>query len=217
MCFRRNAAASETSAGLLVTGGVNGYSTLTGYNILNSTLLFTTTWQDFTESPVATYDHCQVTVGDTVYIVGGDTGRQDYSDVIGDTYKLTSSNQWSKLSSLNIPRDFHACVEWDGGILAIGGWRYGGLSSVEWYNIVSNKWFAFTQIPVELYGHQAVVWEGDLYLLGGLSGNGGDNNKVVYKLKKGSQTWEVVPGVSLDLTRYRPIFPAVITDNIHCN
>ena len=131
--FRRRAAASETSGGLLVTGGVNGYSPLTGYNTLKSTLLFTTTWQDFTELPVATYDHCQVTVGDTVYIVGGDT----YNGTTGATYKLTSSNQWSKLSSLNISRSQHACIEWDGGILAIGGldndWY--GLSSVEWYFI----------------------------------------------------------------------------------
>lgn len=219
MCFRINAAASQTSAGLLVTGGnteVTG-----GSKLLSSTLLFTTTWQDFTELPVATSLHCQVTVGDTVYIVGGYTD----SDVLGDTYKLTSSNQWSLISSLNTPRSLHACVEWDGGILAIGGRGSGfidvdRLSSVERYDVVSNKWFDFTPIlPVKLEYHQAVVWGGDLYVLGGWDHTNGGINKEVYKLKKGNQTWEVMPGVSVDLgTDYkRPIFPAIITNNIHCN
>ena len=142
LCFRRLAGASETSAGLLVTGGWDGSKRL------SSTLLFTKeAWQDFTPLPVATSVHCQVTVGNTVYIVGGwtDSGRT------GDTYKLTSSNQWSKLSSLDTPRYYHACVEWDGGILAIGGSSYdstgGVLSSVERYDVVSDKWFSFTPLP----------------------------------------------------------------------
>merc|ERR1719392_39419 len=197
------AAASETSAGLLVTGGHD--RSIAKY--LTSTLLFNTTWQDFTELPVATESHCQVTVSDTVYIVGG---WNTISATTGDTYKLTSSNQWSKLSSLNQPRFTHACVEWDGGILAIGGFQ---LSSVERYNVVSNIWVDFAPLPVKLGFPQAVVWEGDVYVLGGLEDDKVDN-KVVYKLKKGSQTWEVVPGVSVEDSR--SIFPAVITDNIHC-
>ena len=208
-CFRFWAPASETSAGLLVTGGSDSIDTL------KSSLLFTTEWEDFGEIPVATNSHCQVTVDNTVYIFGGFTD----SGETGETYKLTSSNRWSKLSSLNTKRRNHACVEWDGGILAIGGFVNGdGLSTVERYDIESNQWISFTPLLVKLYLHQAVVWGDDVYVLGGYDSTNRVYNKVVYKLKKGSQTWEVVPGVSVDLgTHKRSIFPLVITSNIHCN
>jgi len=203
------APASETSAGLLVTGGSDTWKPL------KSSLLFTTEWEDFGEIPVATNSHCQVTVDNTVYIFGGFTD----SGEIGETYKLTSSNRWSKLSSLNTKRRNHACVEWDGGILAIGGFVNGdGLSTVERYDIESNQWISFTPLLVKLYRHQAVVWGDDVYVLGGYDSTNRVYNKVVYKLKKGSQTWEVVPGVSVDLgTDKRSIFPYLITSNIHCN
>ena len=103
-CFRFWAPASETSAGLLVTGGSDSIDTP---KPLKSSLLFTTEWEDFGEIPVATNSHCQVTVDNTVYIFGGFTD----SGEIGETYKLTSSNRWSKLSSLNTKRRNHACVE----------------------------------------------------------------------------------------------------------
>ena len=67
-----------------------------------------------------------------------------------------------------------------------------------------------------MYHHQAVVWGGDMYVLGGWDETNIAKNKVVYKLKKGSQTWEVVPGVSVE-NYPRSIFPAIITSNIHCN
>jgi len=217
---RKSSTASETSAGLLVTGGWDKKSG----KKLNSTLLYTTKWQNFTELPVATSHHCQITINDTVYIVGGEktvtfsNGTSTY-EVLGATYKLTKSKEWSELSSLITPRTQHACVEWDGGILAIGGVnRGGGLSSVERYNIVSNKWFSYNLLPVKLKYHHAVVWADDLYVFGGYDQTNKSRRSVVYKLKKGSKTWEVVPGVSVSTgTAYRPIFPAIAISNIHCN
>ena len=179
---------------------------------LNNTRLYTESgWQNFTELPEAIGLHCQVYVENKgVYVIGGYNDERS----LDTTYELTSSNEWSKLSSLNTRRHDHACVEWEGGILAIGGIGY---SSVERYDVVSNKWFSFTPLPEVLFYHQAIVWDGDVYVLGGRVVNH-DINKVVYKLKKGSQTWEAVPGVSVDLgTDKRSIFPYLITSNIHCN
>ena len=65
LCFRFRAAASETSGGLLVTGGIGDWG------VIESTILFTTAWQDLTDLPGVTKLHCQITVGNTVYVVGG--------------------------------------------------------------------------------------------------------------------------------------------------
>jgi len=220
---RQRSASSVINDRLLVTGGweaigIPSTKDRRTYHKLKSTKILKTTWQDFTELPASINSHCQVTVSNTVYIVGGVT-RESWNNYIptNATFKLTNSNKWSKQSSLNTPRHSHACVEWNGGILAIGGYSHGsGITSVERYNVVSNKWFSFTPIPAKLAHHQAVVWEGDVYVLGGYEYANRVKNKVVYKLKKGSKTWEVVPGVSVE-NYPRSIFPAVITSHIHCN
>ena len=167
-------------------------------------------WLDYTSLPVPTEMHCQVTVGDSVYVVGGYTGS--YS---GDTYKLSlSSKQWVKQSSLNTPRTSHGCAEWDGGIMVIGGNGNGiKLSSVEKYNPVSNEWFTFTPLPTKLDDMQVLVWDKDLYVFGGYDGS--NYNKKVYKLKKDEDTWETL-GVTLENTDNRSVFPAVTLSTIHC-
>ena len=169
-------------------------------------------WQYYTSLPVPTKYHCQVTVGDSVYVVGGyntDSGRT------GDTYKLSlSSKQWVKQSSLNTPRTSHGCAEWDGGIMVIGGNGNGiKLSSVEKYNPVSNEWFTFTPLPTKLDDMQVLVWDKDLYVFGGYDGS--NYNKKVYKLKKDEDTWETL-GVTLENTDNRSVFPAVTLSTIHC-
>ena len=189
---------------------------------VNSTKLYTESgWQDFTELPVALHGHCQVLVENKrLYVIGGITGT-----ITDATYELTSSNEWSKLSSLNTKRYGHVCVEWEGGILAIGGYsrdipRPGYLSSVEWFDPLDNKWLPFTALPRPLYGAQAIMWKGDVFVFGGwttdTSSGSSVQNKEVFKLQKGSQTWEVVPGVTI-YHGNRPIYPAVIINNLHCN
>ena len=94
-----------------------GYDTITDQRLKSTKLYTESGWQNFTELPETTGDHCQVYVENKgVYVIGGwnDEGSLD------TTYELTSSNEWSKLSSLNTRRHDHACVEWEGGILAIG-------------------------------------------------------------------------------------------------
>jgi len=168
-------------------------------------------WEDFTPLPSPTRLHCQVSVGDTVYIVGG--------FITGDTYKLSmSTKQWAKQSSLNTPRYRHGCAAWDGGVIVVGGVHgtIGMLSSVEKFNPVSNKWFTFTSLPTTLNRMQAFVWDSDLYVLGGYDGNARELNKKVYNLKHDEDTWEELE-VTLQNTDERAVFPAVTLSSLHCN
>jgi len=203
------AGASTVGGSMIVTGGANGI-----LRRLSSTMIYTEDagWEDFTPLPSPTNNHCQVTVGDSVYIVGGATN----SGTTGDTYKLSmSTKQWVKQSSLNTPRYAHGCAEWDGEIIVVGGLGGGArLSSVEKYDPVSNKWSILTPLPTNLTNSmQVLVWDNDLYVFGGYGIFGSLVNKKVYKLKKGEDTWEVL-GVTLE--NIRPVFPALTLSTIHC-
>jgi len=196
---RKIAAASSVGDSLIVTGDYDGNT---------STMIFTEEagWEDFTPLPVAMSFHCQVSVGDTVYVVRYDS-----------TYKLSmSTKQWVKLSSLNTPRGEHGCAEWDGEIIVVGGTASGDyLSSVEKYDPVSDKWSTFTPLPTTLSLMQVLVWDNDLYVLGGYDGNSHENSKKVFKLKHGEDTWEEL-GVTLQNVEKRDVFPAVTLKTLHC-
>ena len=168
-------------------------------------------WEDFTPLPSPTSWHCQVSVGDTVYIIGGGTN----SGRTGDTYKLRmSTKQWVKQSSLNTPRGEHGCAAWDGGVIVVGGNDGDVLSSVEKFNPVSNKWFTITPLPTTLYNMQVLVWDNDLYVLGGHTSK--EYSKTVYKLKHDEDNWEELE-VTLQNTDKRAVFPAVTLSFVHCN
>jgi len=206
---RAEAAASSLDGSLIITGGWDP----TINNRLGSTMIYTEDagWEDFTPIPSPTSSHCQISVGDTVYIVGGRTGSTS-----GDTYKLSmSTKQWVKQSSLNTPRYRHGCAAWDGGVIVVGGYDGGRvLSSVEKFNPVSNKWFTFTSLPTTLWRMQAFVWDSDLYVLGGHTGKG--LNKKVFKLTHDEDNWEELE-VTLQNTDKRSVFPAVTLSSVHCN
>jgi len=210
---RDYAAASSVDGSLIITGGYDP----TNPRYLASTMIYTEDagWEDFTPLSPPTYLHCQVSVGDTVYIVGGQTTTWS-----GATYKLSmSTKQWVRQSSLNTPRNALACAEWDDGLLAVGGNGAGGrLSSVEKYNPVSNKWSTFTPLPTTLDRMQALVWGNDLYVLGGLQGNNNEVSKKVYKLKHDEDTWKELE-VEIEAFKpndNRPVFPAVTLSTINC-
>ena len=91
-----DAGTSTVRNSMIITGGWDPSTR----KYLSSSKIYTEDdgWQYYTSLPVPTKYHCQVTVGDSVYVVGGyntDSGRT------GDTYKLSlSSKQWVKQSSL---------------------------------------------------------------------------------------------------------------------
>ena len=203
---------------MLVTGGY-----YTGENKPSSLYSPTVGWTAYPPIPVETTEHhCQVTIGDTTFIAGGWTrvGKT------GATYKSTNGGQWVQLTPMLTPRKNHACVEWDGKILAIGGddWNgsddpgQGRLSIVESYDTLANKWSLFTPLPKPMKFLQAVAYKG-LYVLGGESPDL-EWNKDVYQLRPGSYQWQVLPGVKVEVYSGHgdtfPVFPAVVFNNLPC-
>ena len=64
-----------------------------------------------------------------------------------------------------------------------------------------------------------MVYKGSLYVLGGESPDP-EWNKVVYQLRPGSDQWQILPGVSVEVYSGHgdtfPVFPAVVFNNLHC-
>jgi len=212
--FKRDYAGSSTIAGkLIITGGYGDVEK----KYLTSSKIYSEDggWEDLPDIPERTYRHCQVTVGDTVYIMGGYHAR---GRLTAATYKLTMpSEQWEKVRSLNTARAESTCAEWAGGVVVVGGYnRYNGryLSSVEWYNPVNDTWSFLTPLPTSVIHPHSVVWENDLYVFGGFTGR--KNNMAVFKLEPGQDMWQEL-GVTLQSFISQTVFPAVILDDIHCN
>ena len=208
--LRKFAGSSSIAGQLVITGGKSSSG-----RYLTSSKIFTedNVWEDLAELPVGTEYHCQVTVGDTIYLVGGDTPNGRTADM----FKLNMTSRprrWVKQRSLDTPRLGHACTEWEGGVVVIGGLSNSDrLSSVEWHNPVRNTWVTMAPLPTTLSGMQAVVWGNSLYVFGGKD----DSNwsKAIYKLEKGQDTWHVL-GATLQNFETRTVFPAVTLSNIHC-
>ena len=86
---------------MLVTGGY--------YQGDKPSLLYSATagWTSYPTNTVRTEHHCQVTIGDTTFIAGGWT----IDGKTGATYKSTNGGQWVELTTMQTPRQHHACVE----------------------------------------------------------------------------------------------------------
>ena len=177
-------------------------------------------WRELPAIPVKTFFHCQVTKGDTTYIIGGNI----YYGMTGDSYRsVNQGGEWEKIAPMQTPRGHHACVVWEDKIVVIGGyggpsWKESGLlSSVESYDPATNEWTTMTPLPALIMSMQAVVYKDTLYALSGDYKNEErtTRNNLVYQLKPGDDQWSVVPDVSLNV-RKRGVFPAVIFDNLHC-
>jgi len=197
--------------GLLVTGGRNGYVTL------SSTEYLSTFYGERTPGPVLPEEiagHCQVTVGPDVIItgniimstsmcaglilslVGGFFGNSRRASA----YKIsTDGSSWDPLPSLAAARDGHACVVHQDYLYAIGG--YGARTTVEKMKLTSlTKWEAGPGLDTAFEYGQAIVYQDTIFLVY-------KDGKVV-KLNT-EDKWEVV----IDLGRAigsRPLFPAPI-------
>ena len=187
---------------------------------INPSLLYSPTagWTDSQPIPVPTMAHCQVTSGDTTFIIGGVQDQGNWGPQLGKTgatYRSINEGPWEEVMPLQKPRQDHACVEWNKKIIAIGGVDKNNdlLSSIESYDTLTNKWTSLTPLPKPMLSMQAVVYKGSLYVLGGMSQRGW--NKEVYQLRPGGRAWELVSGASVDI-RGRGVFPAVVFNNLHC-
>ena len=131
--------------GWLVTGGSDG-------GLLSSAVLYSNgAWHDYASMPDGVKRHCQVTVGNEVFVIGGLNGDGPVSTV----YKL-SHGIWFKFSSLKTRRWGHMCSVLDGTIyVMVGVGNY--LNSTELLRHGSNEWVPGPPLPGPVYHGQSVI------------------------------------------------------------
>jgi len=222
--FERWGSASSTlSRGrMLITGGVELNVPLTGnypyiYYVPEGTPgggWYNLPPRDQNAGAVTESRECQVTILDTIYTIDGYRIYKTKSSIFPGLV-------WRELAPLNTRRESHACVVWNGKILAIGGfWTTNPLgcndcfqSSIESYDPITNKWSYITPLPAPMSDVRAVVHQNNLYIMYGQVFGGYNND--VYKLKYGSTQWELVPQARATDVR-REINNAVVFYNLHC-
>ena len=149
------------------------------------------TFQPGPDMPAELYDHCQVQMRTSVYVIGGYGPNVDSSSVF-----VLQDLVWKEVSPLLTPRGQHACIAYGGKIYAIGGV---GVSTVEIYDPLTDSWQA-------LYMAQVINHQDNLYVLGGVLGSGQYNTEV-FTMSGGE--WQVVPGVTVE-DPLRRVFPAPV-------
>jgi len=217
------AAYSTMSDGkLLVTGGF-GFD----YKRLSSTMTYTQEegWQEFTPMPAAKINHCQVTVGDKVYVIGGMDG-DDKTD--GSVYVL-SDGQWSRQYELAYPRRDHMCAEFGGNIYVIGGlkgekhWPSRSVITIpsQLVEIIDTQnpgvMLEGPKMPYNVYESHAFVHDDVLYVAGDKTHEFGVGSYMnVYSLGKQEKEWKILPVDWFDNTgsvESAPLINEIFCDN----
>ncbi len=186
------AAAAQLKDGkILVTGGVDGFS-----SSLNSAEMLTEEgWESNIPSlPVTIYAHCLVTVNSTTVRAIGGSQNVQYS---GKTFYFTFGEEsWTEGPELKIKRRYHSCQRikrnkesQEMSIIVAGGFGDGSstLSSVEILDEGSNEWQTGPELPFGIAESQMVEDQnGGVVLIGGYSSSGKilDN---LYQLSHGGQ------------------------------
>jgi len=196
--YRSQAASSMMArGGWLVTGGSVGRLDGRGFNRSSSVLLYSNNyWEELTNVPEAVCCHCQVTVGDTVYIIGGRNSSNDWA--VSTVYKL-SDGIWTQHHSLNRARWGHTCAVLDNTVYVIGGSAY---DSVEMLSLDSNSWVYGPSLPGDAYDAQTVVYNDKLYVF--------ETKGMIYRYDRRQDLWEDLSNTEFILLPFneRIVFPA---------
>jgi len=203
----------------LVTGGLWKYD-LEESVALSSARTYSEAkgWADFSPLPVKRYSHCQVTVGNAVYAIGGYEEGTWGSEPQSSVFILSDGQEWVKGESLPTPLSQHACAVMGSKIFVVGGNDGDSYETSAVYTLDSSSpgssWELGPELPVQLNDAQAFFYDGRIYLLGGRRY---DYLTDVFTLEPGAQSWSLVPGSNI--TDKRLTFPApfITHDAMHCN
>jgi len=126
------------------------------------------TWVSIADLPQALWETGGVEVNGLIYSVGGsDTYNYDWSAVFA--YNI-STNIWTRVTNLTLPRRYHGTTVLNGLIYVCGGY-YGQtvLNSAEYYDPVKNTWTVISSMNISRQGLTANTGsDNQIYAIGGM-------------------------------------------------
>ncbi|CAI0407366.1 unnamed protein product [Linum tenue] len=145
-------------------------------------------------------DFAMVSLGDSIYIIGGRVVRKERSMVHhvvedGTDDEFIEANleirscvlrydvgrdRWARCGPLSQPRCCFACCVCDGRIYVAGG-RFDvagthGVASGEVYDPARDEWSPLPDMSVMRYKCVGVTWQGKIYVIGGFASRGDHNS-----------------------------------------
>lgn len=152
-------------------------------------------WTERTPMPEPRMGGAAVTIGEYIYIVGGETtGASTFATLRYDQVH----DEWVELAPMNQHREHTAAVVYEGKIYVAGGWWRGSgeLTSMEVYDPETDEWALLPSMSVARGGLALAVLNDQLYAVGGeiLSSNRRTESTVeIYDFA--SQTWSMGPSL----------------------
>jgi len=134
--------------------------------------------------PLTRSYHTATTVGNTVYVTGGQINDFDENgEVVRGVYTATSikynplEDTWQSIGNMSFARWWHSAAQWRNYVYVMGG-RHGYegtvVNSVERFDVAKEVWShgPVGTTPHPVYGHCSVTFKNKLYLLGGVNDDG---------------------------------------------
>jgi N-acetylneuraminic acid mutarotase len=117
--------------------------------------------------------HTSCVVDGKLYVMGGNDSTRTIPTM--DMFD-PNTGQWESKDSMSIDRGLAASASIDGKIYVIGGLRkvgggydYGGVKTMEMYDVITGTWSQLPDMPTKRWGHSAVAYNGKIYVVGGVT------------------------------------------------
>lgn len=131
-----------------------------------------------------------VTVGETIYALGGGTAEAPTADVLA---YAPATDSWSELSPMPEPLNGFGLAELSGKLYRIGG-NHSAASftdSASAYDLANDEWAKIADLPAVLGHASAVALDGRVYAIGGATGSFASTDSV-FVYDPGLDAWASV-------------------------
>ncbi|XP_036376759.1 kelch-like protein 34 [Megalops cyprinoides] len=165
-----------------------------------------------TELPRAVQHHCVCTLGNFLFVLGGEEVEVDESGkpagraVSGRVWRYDPRfGRWEAAAALAEARARFCCCVAEGAVLAVGGQGGGGrpLDSVEVYNMRADTWRRGVALPAAMHGQACAALGDHVYISGGIHGDRREASREVYRLDPRGGRWEKRAAMSIARTGHQ--------------
>ena len=148
-------------------------------------------WTALAPMPSGRWQHASVTIGDTIYVVGGVVQDRNARELWA--YDIPSGVWRTDLAPLPTEREHLTAVVWDGQLIAIGGRKTHQIGAVEAYDPATNTWRSLPDLPTPRGGSAAGLIGNVIHVAGGENLNAASTYAEHEALDLATMTWSRAP------------------------
>jgi N-acetylneuraminic acid mutarotase len=200
---------------------VGGASTETSALVIKTALVYDDSSGQWTNIPLLNNKgrgaHTSCIVDGKLYVIGGTDGSKVLSTM--DMFDPNTC-EWVPKNSMPTDRELLASASIDGKIYVIGGLRkvggafdYGGLNTMEMYDVLTETWSQLPDMPTKRWGHSAIVYNSKIYVFGGVTFFPTTVFKTVEVYNPQDRTWITKSGI-MPTARYN-LTACLLDSNIY--